>query len=96
MKGTERLSERTVKERVKLVAGRPIDRAAEERGRASIDSLYRAQGYYSATTKLTEITEADGRILVIYDITEGNRVAISQVDGRGEREVLRPRPGPAT
>lgn len=86
VRGTERLSERTVKERVKLVAGRPIDRAAEERGRASIDSLYRAQGYYSATTKLNEITEADGKLLVIYDISEGNRVAISQVDVSGNEK----------
>src|SRR5262249_47002107 len=75
--GAERISERNVRERVKLVAGRPIDRAAEERGRASIDSLYRAQGYYTASTKLNEITEADGKILVIYEINEGNRVAIS-------------------
>jgi outer membrane protein insertion porin family len=86
VRGTERLSERTVKERVKLVAGRPIDRAAEERGRAGIDSLYRAQGYYSATTKLNEITEADGKLLVIYDISEGNRVAISQVDVSGNEK----------
>jgi len=86
VKGTERLSERTVKERVKLVAGRPIDRAAEERGRAAIDSLYRAQGYYSATTKLNEITEADGKLLVIYEINEGNRVAISQVDVSGNEK----------
>ncbi|HSE44163.1 MAG TPA: outer membrane protein assembly factor BamA [Gemmatimonadales bacterium] len=86
IRGTERLSERTVKERVKLVAGRPIDRAAEERGRASIDSLYRAQGYYSATTKLNEITEADGKLLVIYEINEGNRVAISQVDVSGNEK----------
>jgi outer membrane protein insertion porin family len=86
VRGTERLSERTVKERVKLVAGRAIDRAAEERGRASIDSLYRAQGYYSATTKLNEITEADGKLLVIFDISEGNRVAISQVDVSGNEK----------
>ena len=86
VKGTERLSERTVKERVKLVAGRALDRAAEERGRASIDSLYRAQGYYSATTKLNEIIEADGKLLVVYEITEGNRVAISQVDVSGNEK----------
>jgi len=86
VRGTERLSERTVKERVKLVAGRALDRAAEERGRASIDSLYRAQGYYSATTKLNEIIEADGKLLVVYEITEGNRVAISQVDVSGNEK----------
>ncbi|HEY7027255.1 MAG TPA: outer membrane protein assembly factor BamA [Gemmatimonadales bacterium] len=86
VKGTERLSERTVKERIKLVAGRPIDRAAEERGRASIDSMYRAQGYYSATTKLTEVADPDGKILVIYEISEGNRVAISQVEVAGNEK----------
>ncbi len=79
IKGVERVSERSVKERVRLGEGRPIDRAAVERGRAGIDSLYRAQGYYAARVKVIETTPAPGQIGIVYDIEEGNRVAISQV-----------------
>ncbi|MDH4130918.1 MAG: hypothetical protein OEV95_03845, partial [Gemmatimonadota bacterium] len=42
VKGVERLSERSVRDRVRLTEGRPLDRAAVERSRAAIDSMYRA------------------------------------------------------
>lgn len=79
VKGVERLSERSVKDRVKLAAGRPLDRAAVERSRAAIDSMYHAQGYYAATVKVIETTPGPAQTGVVFDIDEGNRVAISQV-----------------
>ena len=83
VKGVDRLSERSVKERVKLSEGRPIDRAAVERGRAGIDSMYHAQGYYAARVKVIETTPAPGQMGVVFDVEEGNRVAISQVQVEG-------------
>jgi outer membrane protein insertion porin family len=68
---------------VKLAEGRPIDRAAVERGRASIDSMYHARGYYAATVKVIETQPGPGQAGVVFDIDEGNRVAISQVDVDG-------------
>ncbi len=79
LKGVEQLSTGNVKERVKLVQGRPLDRSLVERGRAGIDSLYHAQGYYAATVKVIETAPGPGQVGIIYDIDEGNRVAISQV-----------------
>ncbi len=79
VKGNERISSGDVKERVKLVDFRPLDRAVVERGRASIDSMYHAQGYYAATVKVIETTPAPGQVNIIYDISEGNRVAIAAV-----------------
>ncbi len=79
VKGNERVSSGDVKERVKLVDFRPLDRAVVERGRASIDSMYHAQGYYAATVKVIETTPAPGQVNIIYDINEGNRVAIAAV-----------------
>lgn len=78
-KGTDKVTPRALKEKVKLSEGRPLDRAAVERGRGAIDSIYRAQGYYAATVKVVETTPAPGQVNVIYDISEGNRVAISEV-----------------
>ena len=83
VKGVDRLSERSVKERVKLSEGRPIDRAAVERGRAGIDSMYHAQGYYAARVKVIETAPAPGQMGVVFDVEEGNRVAISQVQVEG-------------
>ncbi|HEY7684105.1 MAG TPA: outer membrane protein assembly factor BamA [Gemmatimonadales bacterium] len=85
VKGVEQLSERSVKERVKLSEGRPLDRAAVERGRAAIDSMYHARGYYSARVKLIETQPAPGQAGIVYDIDEGSRVAISQVQVDGNQ-----------
>ncbi|MGE5091087.1 MAG: outer membrane protein assembly factor BamA [Bacillota bacterium] len=79
VRGVLRLPEGDVRERVKLVEGRPIDRAAVARGRAGIDSLYKRQGYYTASVKVNELPQPNGKVRVVYDVDEGNRVAISQV-----------------
>ena len=39
------------KGKVKLIEGRPLDRAAVEQSRAAIDSLYQKTGYYAAQVK---------------------------------------------
>jgi outer membrane protein insertion porin family len=79
VRGAVRVSEGDVRERVKLIDGRPIDRAAVAHGRASIDSLYKHLGYYTATVKVNEVSQPNGTVRVVFDIDEGNRVAISQV-----------------
>ncbi len=79
VRGAVRVAEGDVRERVKLIEGRPLDRAAVAHGRAGIDSLYKRQGYYTATVKVNELPQANGKVRIVYDIDEGNRVAISQV-----------------
>lgn len=86
IKGVERLSERSVKDRVKLSEGRPLDRAAVERARAAIDSMYHARGYYAATAKVIETSPGPAQIGIVFDIEEGNRVAISQVQVAGNEK----------
>ena len=84
VRGVQRLSEGSVKDKVQMTEGRPLDPAAVERSRARIDSLYHAQGYYLARTKLLYVYERDSAaIRVIFDIDEGRRVAIAMVDVRG-------------
>ncbi|MGH7703193.1 MAG: outer membrane protein assembly factor BamA, partial [Gemmatimonadales bacterium] len=79
VRGVDRLSERSVKDRVKVPVGRAIDRQAVARARAAIDSLYRAQGYYAAKVEVIELPQADGELRIVFDVDEGSRVAISQV-----------------
>jgi outer membrane protein insertion porin family len=85
VRGVDRVSEGSVKGRVKLVEGRPLDRNAVEQSRASIDSLYQEAGYYAAEIKTLELPQDGGRVRIVYDVNEGSRVAISQVTVEGNR-----------
>jgi outer membrane protein insertion porin family len=85
VRGVQRLGESSVKGRVKLTDGRPIDRNAIEQSRAAIDSLYKNAGYYAAEIKTLELPQPNGKIRVVFDVNEGERVAISQVVVQGNR-----------
>ena len=79
VRGVNRVSEGDVKSRVQLTEGRPLDRSAVEQARAGIDSLYKHQGYYASTVKVRQLPQESGKVRVVFDVEEGNRVAISQV-----------------
>ena len=80
VRGVQRLSERSVREKVQLNEGRPIDPAAVEHARARIDSLYRARGFYLAHARTLRVYENDSTsVRVVFDVEEGRRVAIAQV-----------------
>jgi outer membrane protein insertion porin family len=79
VRGVSRLSEGEVKGRVQLVEGRPLDRSAVEQARAGIDSLYKHQGYYASSVKVLQLPQQSGKVRVVFDVDEGQRVAISQV-----------------
>src|SRR5690349_12473195 len=85
VRGVQRLGEGSVIGRVKLAEGRPIDRNAVEQARAAIDSLYKNAGYYAAEIKALELPQQNGKIRVVFDVNEGERVAISQVVVQGNR-----------
>ncbi|MGE5232305.1 MAG: outer membrane protein assembly factor, partial [Deltaproteobacteria bacterium] len=80
VRGFERIPEGTVRDRVKLVNGKPLDRDALERSRAAIDSLYKKQGYYAAVVTDSTLAEPSGGVRVVFDIAEGRRVAVSEVE----------------
>jgi len=80
VRGVSRLGEGAVRSKVTLSEGRPIDPAAVARSRGRIDSLYRARGYYLAEVKTVSVYEADSaQVRLVFDITEGRRVAIARV-----------------
>ncbi|MEO8199362.1 MAG: outer membrane protein assembly factor BamA [Gemmatimonadota bacterium] len=85
VKGPEKIAASDVRDRVKVVEGKPIDRAGIARARAAIDSMYKAQGYYSAHTTVTEVAMPSQAVRVVFDVNEGNRVAISQVSVEGNQ-----------
>jgi outer membrane protein insertion porin family len=85
VRGAEKLSERSVRDRLELPAGRPLNPALVERARQRIDSLYEAEGYYLAEVRPTIVPQDSQHVRVIFDITEGRRVAIARVEIEGNQ-----------
>jgi outer membrane protein insertion porin family len=79
VRGADQLSERSVRDRVELPAGRPLNPGAVERARQRIDSLYEAEGYYLADVKPQVIRVDSEHVRVVLDIDEGRRIAIAAV-----------------
>ncbi|MDX2191887.1 MAG: outer membrane protein assembly factor BamA [Gemmatimonadales bacterium] len=79
VRGVRRLNEKDVRDRVRLLEGRPLDRIGLERGRFAIDSLYHLRGFYAARVEVLTTPQPNGTVRVVYDIDEGARIAISQV-----------------
>ena len=79
VRGVDKVSERAVRDRIDLVAGRPLDSALVAHTVLRIDSLYETEGYYLASVKPTVIPEDSDHVRVVFDITEGRRIAISAV-----------------
>ena len=77
--GAEKVSASSVKDRVDLLIGKPIDPAQVQRDVARIDSLYQSEGYFLARVKVDTIKAGDATTLV-FDINEGRRLAISGVE----------------
>jgi len=83
VRGVERLSERSVRDRVELPAGRPVNPALVERASQRIDSLYEAEGYYLASVRALVVPDDSDHVRVVFDVTEGRRVAIARVEVEG-------------
>ncbi len=87
IRGVEKLSTADVRDRVKLLEGRPLDRAALARSTGSIDSLYRERGYYTAEVTAVELpADSAGGVRVFFDVREGGRVALSRVTIEGNEQ----------
>ncbi len=85
--GTSAISASTVKEKVDLVFGRPVDPAAVALVIQHIDSIYQANGYYlariTADTTLTENNHAT----IIFHVDEGSRLAVSGIRVTGNKFI---------
>ena len=85
--GPSAVSPRTVRDRIDLLVGRPLDPQEVATARARIDSVYEAAGYYLARVTVDSTTAADGRIALVYRVDEGRRLAISGVEILGNTRV---------
>src|SRR5688500_19474247 len=79
LRGVEKLEESSVRRRISLPEGRPLDRAAMARSRHAIDSVYRKRGYYAVEVKTLELRQDNNQVRVVFDEVEGPRVVVGQV-----------------
>jgi outer membrane protein insertion porin family len=79
LRGVEKLEESSVRRRISLPEGRPLDRAAMARSRHAIDSVYRKRGYYAVEVKTLELPQENNQVRVVFDVVEGPRVVVGQV-----------------
>ena len=83
VKGTNVVSGGSVRDRISLTPGQPLDPAEVTKSVQRIDSLYESKGYYLARVR-PETTQVAGAMHVTFDIDEGRRVAVSGVDIQGD------------
>ncbi len=85
LKGVERVDEGTVRRKISVPEGRPLDRAAVEKSRHAIDSLYRKRGYYAVQVKTLELPQENNQVRLVFEVNEGPRVVVSQVQIEGNQ-----------
>lgn len=83
LKGVEEEDEGSVRRKINVPEGRPLDRAAVQRSRHAIDSVFRKRGYYAIQIKVTELPQDNNQVRLIFDVVPGPRVVVSQVEIEG-------------
>jgi len=84
--GNTVLSTGTLKSKIEIPVGRPVDPALVARAVTQIDSLYKDKGYFLARIKVDSgLTE--GHLKLTFAITEGHKLAITDVQIVGNVQV---------
>jgi len=87
--GPSAVSLRTVKDKVDLLIGRPVDPSAVAATITRIDSVYQANGFYLAQVT-PETTTVGEKIKLVFRVDEGRRLAVSGVQVIGNKLVSAP------
>jgi outer membrane protein insertion porin family len=84
--GANKISERAVRDQLQLQFGRALDPAAVAQGIHRVDSLYEKNGYYLARI-VAETTLVEHSASLTFRIDEGNRLAVSGIQVRGNNAL---------
>jgi outer membrane protein insertion porin family len=84
--GAEKVSASSVKDRVDILIGKPINPAQVAKDVARIDSLYQSEGYFLAKVVVDTVKDGAATTLV-FRIDEGRRLAISGVQVEGNKAL---------
>lgn len=85
--GADKVSSGSVKDRVDILIGKPIDPAQVAHDVARIDSLYQSEGYYLARVRVDTTNVGDDGAILNFRVDEGRRLAISGVEVLGNKAL---------
>ena len=77
----------TLRDRVDLLLGQPVDPAKVARAIQRMYSLYQSKGFYLARIKADTTVRADGSISLRFRVDEGRHLAVSGVRINGNRAL---------
>ena len=86
IQGVERVSEKSVRDRIEIPEARPLNPALVTRALERIDSLYEAHGYYLARVR-PETTMVGPQIRLTFNVEEGRRLAVSGIRIEGNIKI---------
>ena len=86
VEGADRVSKKSVRDRIEIPEARPLNPALVSRAVERIDSLYESHGYYLARVK-PETTFVGPQIRLTFNIDEGRRLAVSGVRINGNSKI---------
>jgi outer membrane protein insertion porin family len=87
VEGVDRLSNRSVRDKIDLNYNRPLDPSAVARSVHLIDSLYEKNGYFLARVTVDSQKIGDEAVRLTFRIDEGRRLAVSGVRLSGNRNL---------
>src|SRR5579863_4932555 len=82
--GTQNVGGKSVRDKIDLSTGKPIDPGVVSKALTRIDSLYQASGYYLAKVTVDSATGKNNTIDLTFHVDEGHRLAISGVAVHGD------------
>ncbi|HZS59133.1 MAG TPA: POTRA domain-containing protein, partial [Gemmatimonadaceae bacterium] len=85
--GTQKLSSKSVRDKIDLSSGKPIDPGSVSKALTRIDSLYEASGYYLARVTVDTTVGKNNSIDLTFRVDEGHRLAISGVAVHGDAHL---------
>jgi outer membrane protein insertion porin family len=86
IEGVDRVSKKSVRDRIEIPEARPLNPALVTRAIERIDSLYEAHGYYLARVR-PETTFVGQQIRLTFKVDEGRRLAVSGIKVTGNSKI---------
>jgi outer membrane protein insertion porin family len=86
IEGVDRVSKKSVRDRIEIPEARPVNPALVARAVQRIDSLYESHGYYLARIK-PETTFVGQQIRLTFKVDEGRRLAVSGIRITGNNKL---------
>lgn len=84
--GVDRVSKKSVRDRIEIPEARPLNPALVTHAIERIDSLYEAHGYYLARVK-PETTMVGQQIRLTFKVDEGRRLAVAGIKITGNNKI---------